>query len=97
MAEFTKTSIEDWRQLAERELKGRSPDELVRETPEGIAVKPLYTAEDLEGLEHMGTMPGTPPMSAARGQPCIPAAPGRCANTPDFRRLKNRTPFIART
>ena len=48
MAEFTKTSIEDWRQLAEKELKGRSPDELVRETPEGIAVKPLYTAADLE-------------------------------------------------
>ena len=61
MAKFTKTCIEDWRQLAERELKGRSPDELVRETPEGIAVKPLYTAEDLEGLEHMGTMPGTAP------------------------------------
>ena len=61
MAKFTKTCIEDWRQLAERELKGRSPDELVRETPEGIAVKPLYTADDLEGLEHMGTMPGTAP------------------------------------
>ena len=61
MAKFTKTCIEDWRQLAERELKGRSPDELVRETPEGIAVKPLYTAEDLEGLEHLGTMPGTAP------------------------------------
>ena len=61
MAKFTKTCIEDWRQLAERELKGRSPDELVRETPEGIAVKPLYTAEDLEGLEHMGTMPGSAP------------------------------------
>ena len=61
MAKFTKTCIEDWRQLAERELKGRSPDELVSETPEGIAVKPLYTAEDLEGLEHMGTMPGTAP------------------------------------
>ncbi|MEC7574498.1 MAG: methylmalonyl-CoA mutase, partial [Pseudomonadota bacterium] len=61
MAKFTKTCIEDWRQLAERELKGRSPDELVRETPEGIAVKPLYTADDLEGLEHMGTMPGSAP------------------------------------
>ena len=61
MAKFTKTCIEDWRQLAERELKGRSPDELVSETPEGIAVKPLYTAEDLEGLEHMGTMPGSAP------------------------------------
>ena len=88
MAKFTKTCIEDWRQLAERELKGRSPDELVRETPEGIAVKPLYTAEDLEGLEHMGTMPGSAPYVRGPRRPCIPAAPGRCANTPDFRRLK---------
>jgi len=61
MAEFTKTSIEDWRQLAKKELKGRSPDDLVQTTPEGISVKPLYTAADLEGLEHMDTMPGAAP------------------------------------
>ncbi|MCG8595427.1 MAG: methylmalonyl-CoA mutase, partial [Kiloniellales bacterium] len=30
-------------------------------TPEGIAVKPLYTAEDLEGLETLGGLPGFPP------------------------------------
>ena len=31
------------------------------ETPEAIAVKPLYTAADLEGLDFLGTMPGLPP------------------------------------
>ncbi len=31
------------------------------ETPEGIAVKPLYTAADLDGLDFLGTMPGLPP------------------------------------
>ncbi len=61
MAAFDKSSIEDWRKLAEKELKGRSPEELVRETPEGISVKPLYTADDLEGLNHLGTMPGVAP------------------------------------
>ena len=30
-------------------------------TPEGIAVKPLYTAADLEGLGHLGGLPGLPP------------------------------------
>ena len=30
-------------------------------TPEGIAVKPFYTAEDLEGLDHLNTWPGIPP------------------------------------
>ena len=61
MAEFTKTSIDDWRQQADKELKTRSTDDLVVETSEGIAVKPLYTAEDLEGIEHLGTMPGVAP------------------------------------
>ncbi|RKH47758.1 methylmalonyl-CoA mutase [Corallococcus sicarius] len=31
------------------------------DTPEGIPVKPLYTAEDLEGVEHLGSLPGLPP------------------------------------
>ncbi len=30
-------------------------------TPEGIPVKPVYTAEDLQGVEHLGTVPGLPP------------------------------------
>ena len=53
-------SVEDWRALAERELKG-DPDGLIRTTPEGIAVKPLYTEADLEGLEAVGTLPGLEP------------------------------------
>ena len=31
------------------------------ETPEGIAQKGLYTAEDLEGVSHLGSLPGLPP------------------------------------
>ena len=40
---MTKTSIDDWKKLADKEVKGR---DLTWHTPEGIAVKPLYTAED---------------------------------------------------
>jgi methylmalonyl-CoA mutase len=52
---------DDWKKLAERELKARTPDDLVWETPEGVAVKPVYTEADLESLQHLGTLPGEPP------------------------------------
>ncbi len=58
MTDSAKPTLEEWSVLAAKELKGRSPDDLVWETPEGIAVKPLYTAEDLEALETLGTLPG---------------------------------------
>jgi methylmalonyl-CoA mutase len=61
MADFPAKTLEEWRALAARELGGKSPDEaLLWETPEGIRVKPLYTAADLEGLE-LGGLPGFPP------------------------------------
>ena len=31
------------------------------DTPEGIPHRPFYTAEDLAGLSHLGTLPGFPP------------------------------------
>ncbi|MCK9564133.1 MAG: methylmalonyl-CoA mutase family protein, partial [Bacteroidales bacterium] len=61
MTEFSSKTLNDWRQAAEKELKGRSPDELIWETPEGIPVKPLYTAEDLAGLEYQDSLPGFAP------------------------------------
>jgi methylmalonyl-CoA mutase len=51
-----------WRALAAEELNGKDPDaELAWTTPDGIAVKPLYTAADLEGLEWTDTLPGAAP------------------------------------
>jgi methylmalonyl-CoA mutase len=58
---FPESSLADWEALARAELKGASPDSLIWHTPEGIAVKPLYTAADLEGLDHLGGMPGVAP------------------------------------
>ena len=62
MSDRTDASIENWRALAERELKGRVPDELVWTTPEGIEVKPLYTVADLEQVE-IGALPGFAPFT----------------------------------
>ena len=50
-----------WRELAKRELRGKDPEALAWETPEGIRIKPLYTAADLEKLEHLDTLPGAFP------------------------------------
>ena len=61
MSDESGTTLEGWRAQAARELKGRAPDSLTWDTPEGIAVKPLYTAADLEGLETLGSLPGFAP------------------------------------
>ena len=61
MSDFPSKTLDDWRALATKELKGRDPDELVWRTPEGLDVKPLYTAEDLERLEAHTGLPGFAP------------------------------------
>jgi len=52
-----------WRSIAEKELRGRPLEDLTWHTLEGIAVKPLYTDEDLEGLKHLGSIPGQAPFT----------------------------------
>ena len=61
MADFPKKSLDDWHALAAKEIREQPLDELTVETPEGIAIKPLYTAGDLEGLDHLGSLPGFAP------------------------------------
>jgi methylmalonyl-CoA mutase len=51
----------DWTARARKELRNRSPEDLVWMTPEGIAVQPVYDAGDLDGVNHLGSMPGEPP------------------------------------
>jgi methylmalonyl-CoA mutase len=53
--------VKDWTELATKQLRGRPLDSLNWHTDEGIVVKPLYTAEDLEDLEHVNTLPGFAP------------------------------------
>ena len=55
-------ALEAWKDLAAKDLKGRSPDDLTRTRPEGIDVKPLYTADDVADLE-TDTLPGLPPFT----------------------------------
>ena len=55
--------MNDWKELAEKELRGGSVEEIERETLEGIRVKPLYTADDVKSVSHMDGLPGFPPFT----------------------------------
>ena len=58
------TSKKDaWRSLAEAELRGKSVDDLTWKTLEGIDVAPIYTEEDLDGVAHLGSIPGAAPFT----------------------------------
>jgi methylmalonyl-CoA mutase len=59
--ETTKPGLSDWHDLATRECKGKSPEALNWNTPEGIEVKPLYTAADIASLTHVDSLPGFAP------------------------------------
>ena len=54
-------TVKDWENLVEKETKGRSADDMIWQTPEGIKVKTLYTAEDTAGLAYMDNLPGFAP------------------------------------
>jgi methylmalonyl-CoA mutase len=59
--EFKPTSLSDWEKAAAKSLKDKPLSSLNWVTPEGITVKPLYTAEDTASLPHTNTLPGFEP------------------------------------
>jgi methylmalonyl-CoA mutase len=63
MSDFPNKTLADWEKLAQRELRDRPLASLDWTTPEGIVVKPLYSAADLENLETVGSLPGFPPFT----------------------------------
>ncbi|WP_400086663.1 methylmalonyl-CoA mutase [Yoonia sp. R78084] len=52
-----------WEEIARKELRGKPLEALTWDTLEGIPVQPLYTAEDVDGLPHMGGIPGQAPFT----------------------------------
>ena len=55
------TNINDWKTAANKQLKGKPVSSLNWKSPENIEIKPLYTSEDLESLDHVNSMPGLDP------------------------------------
>ena len=58
---MTESSKKDWEKKVVEELDGAAIDSLTWQTLEGIDVKPLYTADDLEEISHLDSFPGLPP------------------------------------
>ncbi|MEO8923822.1 MAG: methylmalonyl-CoA mutase [Caldimonas sp.] len=54
-------ALSQWQAAAARSAPGGDVDALSWVTPEGIVVKPLYTAADVKGLPASDTLPGFPP------------------------------------
>jgi len=59
--EFQNASLEAWHQAASKSAPGGKVDALNWVTPDGITVKPLYTAADTQDLPHADTLPGFEP------------------------------------
>ncbi len=55
------SDIQEWKELATKQLRGKTLESLTKKTPEGIDVKPLYTAKDLENVEFTDNLPGFAP------------------------------------
>ena len=53
--------LAQWEKAAAKSAPGGRVGDLNWRTPDGITVKPLYTAEDVQGLPHANTLPGFPP------------------------------------
>ena len=56
-----KANLENWSELVTKQSKGLGPDDFTWHTPEGIPLKTLYTAADLEDLPLTDTLPGISP------------------------------------
>ena len=59
--DFPEHDVAEWRDLAAGELKGTDPDSLTWHTPEGLDVKPVYTAADVDDVAFADTLPGFEP------------------------------------
>ena len=58
---FASSSLDDWRKAAAKSAPDGDVSKLNWITPDGITVKPLYTAEDTQGLPYANTLPGFEP------------------------------------
>ncbi len=58
---FKPATLQQWADAAARSAPGGDLGALDWVTPEGLVVKPLYTAADLQGLPHADTLPGFEP------------------------------------
>ena len=59
--EFKTATLDAWAKAAAKSAPGGNVDALNWRTPDGISVKPLYTADDIKDLPYTNTLPGFEP------------------------------------
>ncbi len=59
--EFNASNLQAWAKAAAKSAPGGDLNALNWKTPDGISVKPLYTAEDTQHLPYANTLPGFEP------------------------------------
>lgn len=57
----TQADLDAWRDLVVSQSRGRAESDFGSESASGIPVKPLYTGQDIAGLDHVHSLPGLPP------------------------------------
>ncbi len=59
--DYQRATLEDWTKAAAKSAPGGDVGALSWKTPDGIEVKPLYTAADTQDLRYANTLPGFEP------------------------------------
>ena len=59
--EFQTANLDAWAKAAAKSAPGGNVDALGWQTPDGITIKPLYTAADTQNLPYTNTLPGFEP------------------------------------
>src|SRR5258708_11097806 len=93
MVDFPKKPLADWKKPSARERRDKPLSSLDWTTPEGIVVKPIYTAADLEKLETVGSLPGFPPFTRGPKATMYTGRPWTVRQYAGFSTAEERTKF----
>jgi len=85
--------VNNWKDLAEKELRGKPLESLNTQTQEGIEIKPLYTAEDLESVEFKSSLPGFSPFVRGPKATMYPGRPWTIRQYAGFSTAKESNAF----
>ncbi len=55
------SNFSEWEKLLNKESKGKALSDFIKDSPEGIKIKPLYTEDDLKGNSDYQSLPGMAP------------------------------------